>query len=122
MKRGRRTDATLEDAVDFYFELAEATGGLEARVPAEEWLELSHYDFVAQPREALTSLCRFMGVDPEPAYLESCAQLVYPRPRRTRETAPWTPRLVDQVRRRSREYPFLARYAEEECAHADVGA
>jgi hypothetical protein len=41
MKRGRRSDATLEDAVDFYFELAEATGGLEARVPAEEWLELS---------------------------------------------------------------------------------
>jgi hypothetical protein len=113
---GGRRGFTLARSVDFYFELAEANAELERRARPGEWLELAHEDFVSEPAASLARLCDFVEVEPEPAYLEACARIVYPSTHETRGEAPWTPELIAAVRRRARTLPFLARYAEEACA------
>lgn len=114
----RRRSFTLERSADFYFELAEANAALEARVAREEWLELAHEDLVEDPEAALRRLCEFVAVEPDAAYLRDCAAVVYGRPHQARREARWTPELVEEVRRRSRRYPFLERYADDECVAA----
>jgi hypothetical protein len=113
-----RKGFTLARSVDFYFELAQTNAELEARVDAREWLGMAHEDFVGDPATCLARLCEFVGLDLEPGFLADCAGIVYPSAHRTRVEAPWTSELIEAVRRRSRELPFLARYAEDECPAA----
>lgn len=118
----RRKGFSLERSADFYFELAQANAALEARVAPEEWLELSHEDLVDSPEPVLRRLCGFLGVDPEEHYVRDCAAIVYPSVHRTRDDAPWTTELIEDVRRRARGYPFLADYAEDAWAPAEARA
>jgi uncharacterized protein with von Willebrand factor type A (vWA) domain len=67
-------------------------------------------DLIADPRRRLSETCRFLGVEPEPAYLDACASIVLDSPRRTRDDAPWTPELSGEVERRAREHVWLAPY------------
>jgi len=118
----RRKGFTLERSAEAYFELAQVNAALEQRVASEEWLELAHDDVVEEPEATMQRLCEFLGVEPDPSYVRDCAAIVYPSAHRTRDDAPWTPELVDEVRRRAREFSFLERFAEDAWAPVETRA
>jgi hypothetical protein len=66
---------------------------------------------VAAPREQLTQLCRFLGLEPTPAYLESCSRVVFETPRRSRREVSWPPKLLAKVDKRIARYDFLTGYS-----------
>lgn len=116
----RRRGFSLERAVDFYFELADANAALEARVATEEWLELSHDDLVDAPADALRRLCAFLDVEPAEDFVRDGAAIVHASPHRARASAPWSDELVEDVRRRATRYRFLERYAADDWTPAAV--
>jgi hypothetical protein len=110
----RRAHGDLALAARRYFELCDGVAAVRARLAPGEILDVRHEDVVADPRGALARLCAFVGVEPDDAYLEACASVVFPSPRRSRHDGPWTPALVSEVAERAAAYPFLAGYTFEE--------
>lgn len=106
-----RSHGDLGAAARRYFALVEAVAGVRGRLDGADLIDVRHEDLVRSPREVLAGLCRFVGVDPEPAYLDDCASIVFLAPRRTRAHAPWTPALVAEVEARMAPYAFLQGYA-----------
>jgi len=105
--RGRPLDYSL----DHYLGMARGVRDLVAGLAKDEVLELRHEDLVADPRARLASVCRFLGLAADDAYLAACAGIVFDAPHRTRAEAPWTEALVDRLRREADALPFLAGYS-----------
>lgn len=112
---------SLEDpaaAARFYFERVETVLRLRNEIDRNDWFELRHEVFVADPRGNLAALCRFLELKPSAAYLRDCASIVFASPRRTRMEVVWTPDLLRHVQGRIDAVDYLAGYAfssEETC-------
>jgi Sulfotransferase family len=106
----RRGQRTLEYQIDEYFSLCRTVDEISARVDPSRYHSLRLEDLIADPREQLADLCHFLDMRPEPGYIEACASIVFDAPRRTRDDAPWTAELVDDVQRRTRAHAWLAAY------------
>jgi hypothetical protein len=74
-------------------------------------LTVRHDDLIADAAGELARICEFIGVEPDPAYLEACAAIVFASPHKTRETVEWTAddlaAVEDLIARRS----FLAGFS-----------
>jgi len=104
----------LGQAIGTYFRFAATAREVMGSLAREEGLEVHHEDMIAEPREGLARVLRFLGLDEEPEaggdYLGACASVVMPSPRRTRESIDWPAELVRSVENQSGEIPFLRRY------------
>ena len=105
----RQPEHTLESAVKTYAFLADAVGGLLDR-DEEPVLTLRHEGLVEDPRAKLRQLCGFLDVEADEAWVEACAAIVFPSPRRTRETIEWSAADVDAVDAVIARHPFLEGY------------
>jgi glycosyltransferase involved in cell wall biosynthesis len=52
----------------------------------------------------------FIGIEADKRYENDCAGIIYPRPHQSRFEVQWPDELIDQVRARMVEFPFLAGY------------
>jgi hypothetical protein len=112
----RRGSAALEDQVDAYFSLCSTVDRIAGRVVPTSFHRMWLERLIADPQGQLADLCRFLELPAEPGYLASCASIVLDSPRRTREDAPWTPQLLDEVERRARGHAWLTPYLDERAA------
>jgi hypothetical protein len=101
----------LEDAARYYFELCATTARLGDLCRDGELATVRHERLLERPAETLSALCAFLGLDPEPAWLAACEEVLFPQPTETRSRLEWSPALIDQVERRAEAYPWLAGYA-----------
>jgi len=106
----RRGTRPLRRTIPRYFRLCDITRRVAGRVAPADWLEIRHEAFVENPREGLAAICRFLGIDPSPAYLEACAGIVFPGPRERRYDAQWPDPLIREVTDRAAAFPFLEGY------------
>jgi hypothetical protein len=51
---------------------------------------IRHEALIADPQRELARLCELLAVEPEPAYLDACAAIVYDSPHRTRDDVSWS--------------------------------
>lgn len=107
----RRTGRLLERSIELYFARCDAVVKAMARTPRECWITVEHENLVDRPGDTLRELCEFLGQPADDSYLTDCASIVFRSPSRTREGQPWTPALVQEVRRRMDEIPYLASYS-----------
>lgn len=110
----RRSGTPLEVVAAKYFRLASHVTELGSRLEPGELLHVRQEDLVRQPRPVLSELCRFLGVEPTARYLDDCAAIVFPSPRRSRNGADWEPRLAAEIQARIDDVSFLAGYALED--------
>jgi len=76
----------------------------------DDIFELRHEDFIVDPRGQLSRLCVFLGLDPDPAYLDACVATVWGSARATRRDVSWSPDLRASVDQLIAETPHLAGY------------
>lgn len=115
-RRNRRNrpvrGADLDYAVDWFFARMRASLAFRAEV-GDRVHTLWHEAMVAEPRETLSSLCRFLSLEPHATYLDASAEIVRPRPNLSRDAAPWRPGHLADIERQSAAFPFLERYLPE---------
>lgn len=104
-RRGKRS---LEEQIAYYFSLCDTVDRIATGVHRLHRLHLE--ELIAEPRAALGDLCDFLSVPHDPGYLAACASIVFEAPRRTRDDAPWTTELLDDVAHRTARHEWLARY------------
>ena len=101
----------INESMHHYFFLADEVTKLKRKISADVIIELSHESFIAEPKESLAQLTKFLGVEPSPSYLEDCAKILFKKPNKTRQNFPWSKELIAQVNDRIRKYPFLSDYS-----------
>jgi hypothetical protein len=90
----------LTQATAWYEESCEAVEKVRGMLDPSELFDIRYESFVVEPADSLAELCRFVGLEPDAAYLEACAGLVWPSVNRTRDGVEWTDeerRGVEQV-------------------------
>lgn len=73
-------------------------------------ITLHHEQLVADPRRTLARAVRFLGLEPEPDFLNACAAVVFDTPRRSRHDIDWPPALIESFSERLAHVPFTASY------------
>lgn len=107
----KRNRIGLEAAISYYFALCETAQGARERIGEANWLDVWHEQVIEDPRAGLTRMLRFLGQAIDDTYLRDCASIVYTSPHKSRYKAPWTPALIREVEKKSREYAYLADYS-----------
>lgn len=110
MVRGRRS---FRNAIDHYFAACCTLVDIRERVVPERLLPVRYEAFVSDPVHGLSEVCRFLGVQPNPGYLEACARIIRRRPDRSRSLVEWTDPWIEEVERRMSEFDFLGGYSYE---------
>jgi hypothetical protein len=110
MVRGRRS---FQNAIDHYFGACEILVDIRRRIDGASLLPVHYEKIVTDPEGGMTAVCRFLGVEVDPDYLNSCARILRRRPDRSREMVEWTRPWIDYVQRRIGAFDFLKGYSYE---------
>ena len=112
--RQRGGQRNINSAVEHYFSLCEAVADIKKRLNTQDLFELKHELFIENPKTHLKSLCHFLELDAPPDYLENCASIVYQSPHKSRFEVEWSPEVIEIVKNRIEEFPFLQGYSYDE--------
>ena len=104
----------LHESIENYFFLCHTTGRLQTLCQTEELINVHHEDMIHDAKATLTSLCHFVGIQPEPSYVSACCRVVFPSPTFTRRKVSWSASQIRDVETRLRTYPFLNHYTFDE--------
>jgi hypothetical protein len=107
----RKQAPTLDAAIDLYFVMAQAVAEAKNRVDLGAMLDVRHESIIRDPAAELKRMCAFLGVVAEPAYMQSCAQIVFKKPNNTRHLVQWTDSQKNGVLSRIQSVSFLEGYA-----------
>lgn len=89
-ERGEISVVVRDDMLLDYRALAAATEEMKRRVPSADWYELSHEDFVKDPRAELSALAQFLGLEADEVWLNGASALVHESTRKSRDLVAWT--------------------------------
>ena len=95
MVRGNRT---FENSIEHYLLRVHTLVDLRRRVDETGLLPVRYEDVVADPSAVVQHVCAFVGVDPDPDYIDACTGIIRPRPDRSRDMVEWTPEWIDRRR------------------------
>lgn len=105
-----RSDQPLAEAADAYFLRASLIQRMVEGPRGDRTLTVDYEQLFDDAQRELAAICRFIGVEPTEDYLEACAGIVFRSPTRSRSKVEWDAGLLEDIRRRSAEIPFLAHH------------
>ena len=97
----------LEESTAFYFAHCDVTSALVGR---DDLLTVRHEAFIEAPKEALSRVCRHLGLPVDDDYLAACASIVFERPSGASRLVEWRPAQIAEVGRRAAGLAFLREY------------
>lgn len=106
-----RLGRTMPQIVDEYFGLLDAAcEGIERAGTAVHLVWSQHEHLIQDAPGELARILEEFGLAADDDYYQACRAFVHSSGRRTREQAPWTDALVENVGRRAAHYPMLKEY------------
>jgi hypothetical protein len=110
---GKSKNLTLDQCIDKILYKYKAAAELKKSIGEDNIFDLYHEEFIKNPRYRLKKLCRFLGQDTSPGYLDDCAGIVNPEPHRSRFEVTWSRRQIRFVEQEIKKYSFLEGYSYE---------
>ncbi len=105
-----RRAMSLEDSYELYWNRADANAGL-MRTSVAEIITIRHEEFIANPKEGLKQLVKFLDCECDDKYLSDCIRIVNPSQSKSRLKAKWSPELIKRVQRKINKHSFLQGYS-----------
>jgi hypothetical protein len=106
-----RRNYTLENRIENYFSRAATVAAAKKQIDPADILDIRQESLVDDPKKCLADLCRLLGVEPLPDYLEDCARIIFKSPQKTRHKIAWSAELIRRVEEQMRRYPFFDGYS-----------
>jgi hypothetical protein len=100
----------VSPAIRWYEQWSDNLALVRPQLGPGELFDSRHERLVADPRQMLAEICLFLGVEPEPTFLEQCAATVWPSPRLSRQSVSWTDEQIERVDRLIAGHDWLAGY------------
>jgi hypothetical protein len=107
MVRGKRP---FEDAVEQYFTKCEILVNLRQQLGPDELLPVRYEYLIHNPVVTLTRICAFLGIAPQPGYIEACTGILHPTPEQARHLVDWDAQRIRIVKDKMAQYAFLNGY------------
>jgi hypothetical protein len=104
-------NTVVSQATRWYEQSCEAVSKARALLDPSELVDIRYEAFIEEPAASLTELCRFVGIEPDAAYLEACAGMVWPSANRTRDGVEWTEEDLRGVERVIDRFDLLGSYS-----------
>jgi hypothetical protein len=101
----------LQNTIARYGRLCNSVSTIRRELAGDELLDTRHEDFFSSPSDTLALMCKFIGLDADPAYLADCASIVQPPSRRARDGIDWTNEDIEAVNLIIAKHPVLDGYA-----------
>ena len=106
-----RNDAEqLGRATKFYFDWHRTNLAIAGAVGSGEIIHLRSEGFIADPRNELSRLCRFLGVAANEDYLRACSEIVAKKRSKTRHSIKWPGSLRTTIQENIERYDLLRGY------------
>ncbi|MFW9786858.1 MAG: sulfotransferase [Candidatus Thorarchaeota archaeon] len=106
----KRQNLDLPTAIDFYFSLCETVEKLKKEIDSTLFLEFKLEDLINDSKTIMKSVCNFLGIEAPDDYLQACADILFDRPKTTRDTSEWNDDLIKKTLERVKEFQFLKGY------------
>lgn len=103
----------MGESIEYYFSLCKTVMDIKNQIKDEYLFELRHELFIDSPKTHLKEICLFLGIDAPNDYLNDCASIVFKTPHKRRYDTKWSRELIDIVKDRIDEFPFLHGYSYE---------
>ena len=100
----------LESVVNQLFDKYSAVMEMTDHFGRESVLQVHNSDFVHNPGEVISMLCRFLELDCTDHFLRVCSRKVYKTVSRSRDLVMWSGKLRRRVEDRMKKYPMFDRY------------
>jgi hypothetical protein len=101
-------------AIEQYFFMCQTNERLRREL-GPQVLDFPHEEFLRAPTSRLAQLCEFVGVvGDDDSYLNSCADIVYRIPHKSRHEVVWPSGTREVVDREKEKYEFLRGYSFED--------
>jgi hypothetical protein len=111
----------LDKHIDRFFQLCSGVERLKNQNQDLHIYDLRLESFIEDPKSGLADLCSFLGIKAEASYLEDCASIVFPSPKKSRFDIEWSREAIGRVRERMEAFNSLSGYAyDEEYSHQNV--
>lgn len=109
----RVTPARLHQEIARHFQEVEAVENIRQKKQYDIY-ELSHEQFMADPRRHLTDMCRFLKVEPYEDYLDDSLRIIRKSRHKSRDKIQWDRQSIDAIYQHMAQYDFLKEYTFEE--------
>jgi hypothetical protein len=106
-----RMHTSLAQATTRYGRLCHSVSVVTGMLEPGELLNVDYDAFVASPSAGLSDMCRFLNVDVDESYIRDCSAVVWPKTRRTRDSAEWSSADIAAVQSLLDSYPTLQHYS-----------
>jgi hypothetical protein len=106
----RRRDHDLDACIEFYVSLCETNARIRKQVEPGDVVDVRLESVIADPRGSLNGLCRFLGVEAAPDYVDACSSIVFSSPHQSRRDVKWTDAQIDRVKANIDRFGFLHGY------------
>jgi len=110
----RSPHKALDKHIDRFFQLCSGVERLKNQNQDLHIYDLRLESFIEDPKSGLADLCYFLGIKAEASYLENCASIVFPSPKKSRFDIEWSREAIGRVRERMEAFNFLSGYAYDE--------
>jgi hypothetical protein len=101
---------SLRQSIDHYFQHCRGTSLLSSLAQPGELMTVHHEELIRAPRDMLSTLSGFLGLENYLGYLDDCCRVVFKEPTFTRRKVNWPDDLLHEVQQRAEALPFLAKY------------
>ncbi|HEX2931270.1 MAG TPA: sulfotransferase, partial [Candidatus Binatia bacterium] len=110
----RSPHKALDKHIDRFFQLCSGVARLKSQNQDLHIYDLRLESFIEDPKSGLAGLCSFLGIKAEASYLEDCASIVFPSPKKSRFDIEWSREAIAKVCERMEAFNFLSGYGYEE--------
>jgi len=110
----RNSHKALDKHIDRFFQLCSSVERLKNQTQDLHIYDLRLESFIEDPKSGLADLCSFLGIKAEASYLEDCASIVFPSPKKSRFDIEWSREAIGRVRERMEAFNFLSGYTYDE--------
>ena len=101
----------LKSLIGLFSQMWEVVSSLKKKIPPDDLFEINHEEFISNPGKWLLKLCRFLGQEIPPGYLDDCTAIINPIPHKSRFKITWPGEDIRAVEKKIKRYPFLQGYA-----------
>ena len=107
----KRSSASLEDRVRWYFMHLEATAAIRSRMTSDNYRCVYHEHLIESPDIELTRLFRFLNLPDTPEPIQKAKDILFKTPERKRGAVEWPASVLrdveDRMSRLDSMYPYL---------------
>jgi len=110
----KRREPDISEIINKYFLRCEYIMNLKKQIDTSALLDIKHESLIKNSKDNVAKICRFLGLEVLEDYVGDCASIIFTKPHKSRYELEWTDELIDIVKNRMTDFPFLQGYSFEE--------